>query len=58
MALEYKAIIRPNGAISTEVTYNEGNCSEVERIVTRLGQVTDHERTGEDCPTVHETTST
>lgn len=57
MALEYKAIIRPNGEMSTEVLKHDGNCAEIEKIVTRMGTLKDHERTGEDCPTVHETTN-
>lgn len=55
MSLEYDAIIYPNGKLVTEVTQHDGNCSEIEKLVTRMGTVESDERTGDDCQPVHET---
>jgi hypothetical protein len=56
MSVKYKAVIFEDGKITTEVLEHTGDCSEINKIVQRLGTITSDEETG-DRPTVHEVSS-
>lgn len=55
MSLEYKAIIKPDGTLITEVIKHDGNCDEIQKLVSRIGTIESDERLDDDHQPVHET---
>lgn len=57
MALEFKAIIKLDGTVVTEViNRNEHLCTDVYRITNAIGKQLSDEDTGPECDTNSETT--
>ena len=55
--MKVKTIIKKDGTVVTEVIDREGqDCKNVLKITELIGRETDHELTGPDCDSVHETT--
>jgi hypothetical protein len=55
MSVEYDAIIYPDGRIITEVTKHDGNCNEIEKIVSRVGVIKSTEKIDDDFQPIFET---
>lgn len=55
--MRVKTIIQKDGTVVNEVIDREGqDCKNVLKITELIGQETEHEITGPDCDSVHETT--